>query len=474
MLRVFYRFLLFLPVLSQGQLSTIAEAWKNDKDLKNASISFCVMDAGSAEIISEYNSHQLLIPASTLKIVTTSAAINLLGANYRYETRICYTGDFNKATGILTGDLVIVGSGDPTLQSENFIKDNGLVTDKWAKYLKDTGLKEIKGKIIGDASYFDRTVPNNWIWEDINNYFGVIPCGLSYRDNKFKILYHTKETGSEAKIVSYTPAYLNNSITLVSDVTAKGSEDEAYVYGDPFSFTKEIHGTIPANKTNYEIEAALPDPALMCAENFYTSLKQAGIKCDAVSVCSNYKKTEEQSPRQLIYTHYSPPLDKIIFYTNLKSINHYCETILRTIGKGKAGTGLKTVKNYWSGRGLDTNEIYFEDASGLARINAVTTHFQASLLSKVFKDTASYKVFNVSLPVAGKQGSMSSLGKGTFIEGNMRAKTGYLTRVRAYCGYVKTKSGKDLAFSIIFNNYNCSAREAKLKIESFLVALGEL
>ena len=401
--------------------------------------------------------------------MTTSAALSLLGSNYRYETQIYFTGDFNKTSGVLNGDLIIVGSGDPTLQSDNFVKDNSLVTDRWAKILKEKGLKEIKGNIIGDASCFDRAIPANWIWEDISNYFGVVPCGLSYNDNKFKVLYTTKESGSEAKITNYLPTYLSNSITLISAVIAKGSEDQAYAYGDPFSYTKEIHGTLPPNKTNYEIEVALPDPALLCAENLYTSLKQFDVKCTDTKVSSNYKKTDEQNSGELIYTHYSPTLERIVYFTNIKSNNHYCETLLRTIGKGKADAGLKAVKNYWSKRGLDTNEIYLEDASGLARINAITPYFQTSLLSKIIKDSAIYKVFNTSLPVAGKQGSMSNIGKGTFIENNMRAKTGYLTRARAYCGYVKTKSGKELSFSLIFNNYNCSAREAKLKWKNFLL-----
>jgi len=463
-----------VPWFANAQLNTFIEEWKNDKDLKHSSIGFCVMNAATSEIISEYNSRQLLVPASTLKIVTTSAALNLLGAGYRYETKIYYTGDFNKTTGVLNGDLIIVGSGDPTLQSDNFEKENNLVTDKWANYLKEKGLTEIKGKIIGDASCFERTIPSNWIWEDISNYFGAVPCGLSYKDNKFKVYFSTKENGSEADITGYSPAYLSNTIALTSWVIAKGNEDQAYAYGDPFSFAKEIRGTLPPNKTNYEIEVALPDPALLCAEHLYASLHALGIKCNAASIQSNYKKPQEQASRTLIYTHYSPTLDKIIYFTNIRSNNHYCETLLRTIGKGNSNAGLKTVKKYWAQRGLDSNQIYMDDASGLGRINGITTHYQAALLSKVFKDSSAYKIFHLSLPVAGKQGSMSSLGKGKFIENNMRAKTGYITRARAYCGYVKTRSGKELAFSLIFNNYNCSAREARLKMEKFLVALGEL
>jgi D-alanyl-D-alanine carboxypeptidase/D-alanyl-D-alanine-endopeptidase (penicillin-binding protein 4) len=136
--------------------------------------------------------------------------------------------------------------------------------------------------------------------------------------------------------------------------------------------------------------------------------------------------------------------------------------------------GIDAVKNYWQKQGLNVDELYMVDGSGLSRADGVTTTFQASLLSKIYKDSTFYKAFNASLPVAGKSGSMSNVGKGKPIEGNMRAKTGYINRARGYAGYVKTKTGKELAFSVLFNNYNCSAKEAKTKIERFLVELSDI
>jgi D-alanyl-D-alanine carboxypeptidase/D-alanyl-D-alanine-endopeptidase (penicillin-binding protein 4) len=191
-------------------------------------------------------------------------------------------------------------------------------------------------------------------------------------------------------------------------------------------------------------------------------------------VQSTYKKADSTATKNLIYTHYSPTLDKLVYFTNLRSNNHYCETILRAIGKSSMYFGIDQVRNYWQKQGLDVNELYMVDGSGLSRANTVSTFFQASLLSKIYKDSTNYKAFNASLPIAGKTGSMSNIGKGSFIENNMRAKTGYINRARGYCGYVRTKSGKDLCFSVLFNNYNCTAKEAKAKIEKFLLALGDL
>lgn len=462
------------PLLCHGQLSSFAEAWKNDKDLKNASIGFCVLDARTSSLVSEYNAQLGLIPASTLKIVTTAAAMGLLGNGFRYETRLYYTGTLNKATGVLNGNLVISGSGDPSLQSENFNKDSSQLTDKWAAILKEKGIKEITGAIIGDAACFERAVPDNWVWSDIGNYFGTVPCGLSFMDNKFRILYNSKATGSKAEVKSIAPNYLKTPITVSSNVEAKGTEDEAYVYGDPFSYHKEVAGRIPPNKNNYEVEAALPDPALLCAERLYLSLQKAGISCRQSACLSNYKKEDTLVAKQLLYTHFSPTLDKIVLYTNLKSNNLYCESLLRTMGKGQVPAGIEAVKAYWQKRGLDVSELFMSDGSGLSRSNTVTTGFQARLLCKIYRDSLNYRTFNASLPVAGKSGSMSSIGKGTVIENNLRAKTGYINRARGYCGYVKTRSGQELAFSLLFNNYACTAKEARLKLEKFMVALGQL
>jgi D-alanyl-D-alanine carboxypeptidase/D-alanyl-D-alanine-endopeptidase (penicillin-binding protein 4) len=192
------------------------------------------------------------------------------------------------------------------------------------------------------------------------------------------------------------------------------------------------------------------------------------------------KETDTIFKTQLIYTHISPKLSKIVYFTNTKSNNHYAESLLKTIGAVKSGkqgsteNGIEAVINFWKYRGVDVSGLHMEDGSGLSRANTITTKMQATVLSKIYRDSTIYTSFNASLPIAGKNGSMINLCKGTFAENNMRAKTGYINRARGYCGYVKTKSGKELAFSVLFNNYDCSPKDMKLKIEKLLVALVDL
>lgn len=471
--KLFYIFL--FPCLVFAQLNKFVAEWEKDKDLKGALLSYCVYDYKNDLIIAEQNSHKFMIPASTLKIFATSAALKVFGNNFKFQTKLVYTGKLNKETGVLDGDLIIIGSGDPTLQSENFYKTDSLtLTDKWSQAIKAAGIKEINGKIIGDASAWEHTVPGNWIWADISNYFGAVPCGLSFMDNKFKVYFNSKEAGSKAEVVKILPESLNSKVKINNTVIAKGTEDEAFIFGDPFGYTKNIAGKIPPNKTNFEIEAALPDPALLCAEYLANSLKKNGIKCKENAAESNYEKRDSSIKTTLVYTHYSPTLEKIVNVTNITSNNLFAESLLRLLGNGYAYSGIEAVKKFLVSKGIDATEINMTDGSGLSRADLVTTSLQATLLGKIQLDNMINKSFYNSLPIAGKQGSMSNIGKGAFIENKMRAKTGYINKARGYSGYITTKTGKELSFSILFNNYSCGAKEAKLKIEKFLIELGEM
>jgi serine-type D-Ala-D-Ala carboxypeptidase/endopeptidase (penicillin-binding protein 4) len=472
--------LLSLPgILSaQSPLDKVMEDWKKDKVLANSTYAYCVLDAASGKPVAEHNSHISVIPASTLKVVTTSAALGVLGRFYRYETKIYFTGSFDKGSGVLNGDIIIKGSGDPTLNSDlfRFKKDTTDVTDKWAEVLKQKGLKELKGNIIADASCYEQHIPANWIWGDISNYFGVAPCGLSFNDNCYSMIFSSGETGSQAKLVELKPNYTSLTLDHYVDVKAAGRDDEAFVTGDPFGTKKRVTGTIPPHQKALEVKAALPDPALLCAEFLQRSLQKACIATPSVCAKSNYDAQSElvKKEKSFQHTHYSFSMEKIVYYTNLTSNNLFCETLLKTIGKGSNYSGIDKVKNYWKDRGLDVSELFMVDGNGLSRANTVTTFFEASLLHKMYNDSVLYKPFNNSLPVAGVSGSMKNIGKGTFLEKNMRAKTGYINRARGYCGYVKTKAGTELAFSVLFNNYNCSPSEMKSRIEQFLIAIAEL
>jgi len=467
---------------AQKSIEEILKSYQADKDLQHAQISFCIMEAATGKTLKEYQSDMAMIPASTLKIVTTSAALGILGKNYTYKTGFYLTENPDAVSGTYNGDILIKGSGDPSFNSSYFFSSDSLFLSAVIKKLKAKGIKKIKGTVKADASCFDNSIPGTWIWSDIGNYFGAGANGLSYRDNKFSLFYSSAEAGSVASLEKIRPDYFEKTISVQSSVKAYGSEDDAFVYGDPNGYTRKVSGTIPPNQKSYEVEAQMPEPPLYFGSSLIGELNKNAllITKDSKALVNETPGAYAYKPELLLHTHVSPTLEKLVFYTNTKSNNHYAESLLKTIGavkSGKQGTtanGIDAVEAYWKERGVDVSGLHMSDGSGLSRANTVTTKLQATILSKISRDSVLYPAFHASLPIAGKSGSMASLCKGSFAENNMRAKTGYINRARGYCGYVKTKSGKELAFSVLFNNYDCSPKEAKLKIEKLLVALVDL
>jgi serine-type D-Ala-D-Ala carboxypeptidase/endopeptidase (penicillin-binding protein 4) len=492
-----FSFLFFLSLISYSQntakLKAEIEKLKKDPDLKHASWSVYVCDTKKDTSIIEYNSNASLIPASTLKIATTGAALSILGSDFVFQTKIQYDGIFDTLTGTLKGNLFILGGGDPSLESDFFKdkKDSLTTLEKWALILKAKGIKKIEGSIIGDASIFeDNMTPGQWIWSDMGNYFGAGACGLTYHDNKYTVFFKSGAAGTTTTITKSEPAI--DDLSIINYVTAGGNDDNAFIYGSSYSNYRTAQGTIPANKNNYEVDGSVPDPALFCALSLERALKNIDIQIlkktttiraekedDVMNQKTATTKNIEYDPlkRKTLYTHYSPTLDKIVYWTNLKSNNLFAEHLLKYIcykktGFGSENKGTDLITEFWKSKGVDVSGFFMNDGCGLARANAITTKTEAQILQLMFKDK-NYNAFFNSLPVAGRSGSLAGLCEGTCAENNMHAKSGYITRARGYAGYVKNKKGEMLCFSLLANNYECSPSEMKQKLEKILVAIAE-
>jgi D-alanyl-D-alanine carboxypeptidase/D-alanyl-D-alanine-endopeptidase (penicillin-binding protein 4) len=417
-----------------------------------------------------------------MKIITTACALQLLGKDYRYETLLQHSGTFDKATGVIDGDLIIRGSGDPSLNSEYFRKpeDTFFVANKWAGVLKEKGVKKITGKMVLDVSCFEEDVPGTWVWGDLGNYFGAAPHGLSYNDNKFYIVFKPVTKAGDSVLINKTVPCMDG-LCFQNGVKAGGNEDNAIVYRAPFSNNVSIHGTLPVSTKTQSIEASLPDPSLLLARHLQAALAAAGIEiknAEPLKITAYTKKTYTAT-RSNLYTYRSPTLEKIIYFTTLHSNNMYAESIFKTMALKKGGwgstwQGISTVCAHLKSKGFDMNGLFINDGSGLSRSNAVTAEHLSRILYMMCSDSVTKMPFYNSLPVAGVSGSLRSLGKGTALENNLRAKSGYITRVRSYAGYMKTKAGKDVCVSLIINNFNGSPSEIKKRMEEIFLKVYEL
>lgn len=451
---------------------------KNDPALKHASISFLVKDIDKDTIIASHNPKNSLVPASTMKIVTTATALQLLGSYNRFKTYLQYDG-YIDSNCTLHGNIYIKGGGDPTLGSR-FFKNKYLI-EEWSHTIANLGITNIDGKIIGDASHFSyEYVPSTWSWGDMGNYYGTGISGLSIYDNTTHFYFNSGLNKGDSTTIEcvepYTPD-LEIKNTVRSWTTKK---DEAYIYGAPYDGLRIVKGNIPLNKESFDVRGSMHEPAYTAAFELEASLWRNGIsvlqpatttrRMDFNNIAINKKRTNFD-------TITSPSISKIVYWTNLISNNLFAEHLLKHIGvkkykNGSVYSSTLAVSNYWKRKGILTTGFYMNDGSGLSRYNAVSADHLVSILTYMKKKSKFSKTFYSSLPIAGKTGTLKSIGRKTKIQGNLRAKSGTMTRVKSYAGYVKSASGKNLCFAIIVNNHTCNGFQIKKKLEKIMVSLG--
>ncbi|GAB4471693.1 MAG: D-alanyl-D-alanine carboxypeptidase/D-alanyl-D-alanine-endopeptidase [Thermoflexibacter sp.] len=478
-------FLLFFPTCliyaqskSINDLSIEIKKIFNEKEMQTASLGFCVYDLKADKMLFTYQPNQSMAVASILKLSTTSAALQILGSNFRFETHLEYDGKIEN--GVLKGNLYIRGGGDPTLGKDSMDK----LMKEWVEAVKKQGIKQIEGTVIGDAGIFEEHLaPDNWAWSDIGNYFGAGACGLSINDNYFELYFNSgKKEGDPTQFLRYEPQI--DELEFVNEIKtgAVGSADEAYIYASPYSYApRYMKGTIPPNRSNYIVKAAIPDPPLFCAKMLTKYLKASGVslaKEPTTDRLMRLKKISMAKDRKSFHKNISAPLKDIVLQTNTRSINIYAESMLKMIGlykksKGTTEAGREAIISFWEGKKIDMNGFFMEDGSGLSHYNAITPMQLSQILVETYK-TPIFKDFYHSLAIAGKTGTARYLLSGTSAEGNMRAKSGSLTRVRSYAGYVNTKSNRLLAFVIVANNFSGESREMKKRLERVLAILPEL
>ncbi|MDG1475809.1 MAG: D-alanyl-D-alanine carboxypeptidase/D-alanyl-D-alanine-endopeptidase [Vicingaceae bacterium] len=452
-----------------------------DEDLKNASISFYALDVDSNKMIGGISSSRSLVPASTMKLVTTATALEILGPNKRFPTRIKYTGKID-SNCVLNGNIYIDGGGDPCLGSDRFKRQYGNFINKWATAILNLGIDSINGRVIADATIFDeQMIPATWIWADLGNYYGAGPSGLSIYENKCKVEFSSLGKGDSTEITCVYP-YIPN---LKFENGVKGMithKDLSYIFGAPYQESRIVKGGIPTNKENFMVKGSVPDPAYLTAFELDMELRGLGIKLANPSTTIRRLKNDEvvisKEKKRTILTTWSPKLIDIITLTNMHSINLYAEHLMNQIGlnrygSGDVGSGTQATTLFWKQKELDVDGFYVNDGSGLSRFNGVTAKQLVGILK--YMNESKYKdLFFKSLPVSGKSGTMRNFAKGTVAHGKISAKSGTMTRVKSYAGYVTAKNKHRIAFAIIANNYNCTSFEMKKKMEKIIIKLAEL
>jgi D-alanyl-D-alanine carboxypeptidase/D-alanyl-D-alanine-endopeptidase (penicillin-binding protein 4) len=425
---------------------------ESDMQCKHAVIGLYVVDGKSGSVIFEKNAQAGLAPASCQKIITSAAAFELLGHDYRYTTRFGYSGEIKNR--VLEGDMIIQGSGDPTLGSRRWqqTKPEFIFRELFSAINKK--FSSINGAVLVENRYWETNpLPGGWVWEDMGNYYGAGAHALNWRENQYDVFLSSSAlTGTNTLIVRTEPELFH--VTLLNEVrsAAKGSGDNTIIYFPPETGQGTIRGTIPVGETNFKISGSLPDPAQQLAFEFR---KLVPGKWDK-PVISPADSGSLSGKSTLLYSCQSPPLDSINYWFLNKSVNLYGEALLKTIalekkGFGSTDTGISAVKNFWQQKGIEPSSINIFDGSGLSPANRVTTHSLVNILQYA-KKQAWFPAFYFALPE---------------ING-IKMKDGYINGVRSYAGYIKNKSGNEFTFSFIINNFNGSPSVIREKIWKLL------
>lgn len=440
----------------QSRIQTAIRQFTSDPQMSHAISSLTVLNANTGKGIYQLNNSTGLAPASCQKTITSATAFFLLGTDFRYHTRLFYSG---KIEGhVLYGDIIIRGSGDPMLGTWRYPDTKAeVILSEWIHAITRAGIQHIDGGIVGDADAFDsQMTPDGWIWQDMGNYYGAGPSGLTWHENQYDIhLLPGNIVGGSVKIMQTDPPLPDLHFINELKTGKPGSGDQTYIYNAPYVHFAYLRGTAPQDNKDFTVSGSVPDPALFCAFSLQQALQKAGISVSQKATTARLLRLANKTlPAQTVQMddHVSPSLDSITYWFLHRSINLYGEQLIKTIALHEnkvvcTDTGVAIVKGFWQQKGIDPNELNMFDGSGLSPENRITTGAMAKVLYAV-RQQPWYQTYFNCLPVIH----------------DIRMKSGHINDVCSYAGYLTTGDGTPVIFSFIVNNYNGSTGEVQHKM----------
>ena len=455
----------------------------NSPFLENGFLGLSIKSVNSDKNIVEYNAKKSLQPASTMKLISSATAFMALGEDFKYLTIIEYSGQIKDS--ILIGNIIIKGSGDPSLGSWRFKNqlDYKQLTNRWAKKIKELGIKEIRGRIFGDGSLFDENVlPDTWSWGDMGNYYGAGAYGLNLNENLYWVTFKPSNYLESALLVKTSPdlPYYQKINRVLTDKSGTG--DQVNIYSTPYQDVLIMQGFVPEGK-DFSVKGSIPDPALFSAYFLQKKLLENGINVLETPLSyleANKKNIYYQKPllTTQIDTLSSPSLRDLAKECNFQSINLYAETFLKTssvlLNLGSSTEdAIKGLKQIWQAKNVKLEGFKMKDGSGLSPANGITPNNMTDVLKAMYLEK-SFGAFYESIPIVGVCGTVSNLCKKTKAVGNVRAKSGSIDGVRAYSGYFTAQNGEMMCFSMMLNKYNSEFGSATRELEKLIVLMVEL
>lgn len=441
------------------QLAQAFRKFQQDEQLRYASVGFCVQDAAGKSIF-QYNENLGLAPASTQKIFTAAAALDQLGANFRYNTGINYAGKI--ADTVLTGDLLIHGSGDPTMGSWRYsTQPDTAFFELVYQALRARNIRKITGDIIGTNAQFSlKPIPDGWIYGDIGNYYGAGSWALNFHENQYDVSFDaTGKYSSKLPVLATSPNPGIHTFNSFVQLGAAGSGDNSVIYAPPYSSMAYATGTLGRQPKPFSISGAIPFGELSLLDALGSYLVEKGISIDGQSKPAVYFQINNKpmpAATGILGNYQSVTLDSMLYWFLQKSINLYGEALLKTLAvkagkQGDTDTGADWLRDFWKNKGIDKNAIRIQDGSGLSPQNRVTALSQVAVLQ-----------------YASKQNWFNAFYEGLPLIHNIKMKSGTIGGAKGYTGYITDKKGNQYCFSLLVNNYSGMANSIVQKMWALL------
>jgi D-alanyl-D-alanine carboxypeptidase/D-alanyl-D-alanine-endopeptidase (penicillin-binding protein 4) len=414
------------------------------------------------------------MPASNLKIATLAVAADRLGWDHRFETRLEAVGMVQ--AGVLDGDLVVTGVGDPTIGSGD--AGHAPLFLEWAEALRAAGITRVDGDVIGDDNAFDdETLGAGWAWDYLAAGYAAPVSALSYNENVAVVRIAPAMVVGSPAVVTLTPPGHRLELTNQVATLPSGSATAIELLRLPGSAQLLARGGIAVGAASIVRTAALDNPTLSFVEAFRLALDSRGIGLSGRARDIDDVAAPLTSGERLpIARRESAPLSSLIAYSMKESQNFYAEMIFKSLGRGDGRPGSaegarQVMRDTLTSWGVPPESMVLYDGSGLSRYNYATAESLTRILAHVWQDERLRGPFVAALPVGGHDGTLSGRMRNAALDRRVQAKTGTIANVRALSGYLEGNSGEKFAFAIIANNYTAPNTQVDAAVERALERL---